>query len=76
MECVVHRLPMRDPGDAGGVLRLIEEGKLRPDEIVAIMAKTEGNGCVNDFTRALALSSFSATLAPLLGLPRPRYPAA
>jgi cyanuric acid amidohydrolase len=68
MECVVHRLQMRDPGDAGGVLRLVEEGKLRPDEIVAIMAKTEGNGCVNDFTRALALSSFSSVLGPLLGL--------
>ena len=68
MECVVHRLPMRDPRDVGGVTQLIKQGRVKPAEIVAIMAKTEGNGCVNDFTRAFALSSFSAALGPLLGL--------
>ncbi len=68
MECLVHRLPMRHPADVGGVLQLIDDGQLLPAEIVAILAKTEGNGCVNDFTRALAMHAFSAALAPLLGI--------
>ena len=49
MECLVHRLPMRHPADVGGVVQLIDDGQLLPAEIVAILAKTEGNGCVNDF---------------------------
>ncbi len=68
MECLVHRLPMRHPADFGGVLRLIAGGQLLPGEIVAVLAKTEGNGCVNDFTRALAMHAFSAVLAPPLGI--------
>jgi cyanuric acid amidohydrolase len=68
MECLVHRVAMRHPGDASGVLRLIEDGTLAADEIVAIFGKTEGNGCVNDFTRGYALTALSAALAPHLGI--------
>jgi cyanuric acid amidohydrolase len=32
----------------------IERGEIDPDTIVAIVGKTEGNGCVNDFTRGYA----------------------
>jgi cyanuric acid amidohydrolase len=35
---------------------------------VAIFGKTEGNGCVNDFTRGYALSALSAALAPRLDI--------
>jgi cyanuric acid amidohydrolase len=68
MECLVYRVPMRHPGDASGLLRLIDDGVLAADQIVAIFGKTEGNGCVNDFTRGYALSALSAALAPRLGI--------
>jgi cyanuric acid amidohydrolase len=60
MECVVHRVPMAHPGDVSAVLRLIDQGALMPDAIAAIFGKTEGNGCVNDFTRAYAVAALSA----------------
>jgi cyanuric acid amidohydrolase len=66
MECSVHRVPMAHPGDASGLLRLIDDGVLAPEAIAAIFGKTEGNGCVNDFTRGYALSALSAALGPRL----------
>src|SRR5258707_13633873 len=68
MECLVYRVPMRDPGDASGITGLIDEGALAADEILAIFGKTEGNGCVNDFTRGYAMSALSAMLAPRVGV--------
>jgi len=61
--CLLFRVPMAHPGDASGVTALIAEGRLRADEIVAIFGKTEGNGCVNDFTRPFAVSALKAALA-------------
>jgi cyanuric acid amidohydrolase len=68
MECLVHSVSMRHPGDASRVLQLIDDGLIAASEIVAIFGKTEGNGCVNDFTRGYALSALSAALAPRLGI--------
>jgi cyanuric acid amidohydrolase len=68
MECVVCRVPMRHPGDASGVTRLIDDGVLAARDLVAIFGKTEGNGCVNDFTRGYALSALSTALAPRLAI--------
>jgi cyanuric acid amidohydrolase len=68
LECIVHRVPMRDPGDVSRVLRLIDDGLIAPREIVAILGKTEGNGCVNDFTRGYAMMALSAALAKHLGI--------
>jgi cyanuric acid amidohydrolase len=68
MECSVQRVPMRHPGDASALLRLIDEGALAPASIAAIFGKTEGNGCVNDFTRGYALSTLSIALARYLGI--------
>ena len=59
MECVVRRVPMRHPGDVSGVTTLINHGVFAASDIVAILGKTEGNGCVNDFTRGYALSALS-----------------
>jgi cyanuric acid amidohydrolase len=69
LECIVHRVPMRDPGDVSEILRLIEAGCLAPREIVAILGKTEGNGCVNDFTRGYATMAVSSALARHLETP-------
>src|SRR6267143_3586668 len=68
MKCIVYRVPMRDPGDASGITGLIDGGALAADEILAIFGKTEGNGCVNDFTRGYAMSALSAVLATRLGV--------
>ena len=47
----VFRIPMSGPADVSGLERLVAQGALDPASIVAILGKTEGNGCVNDFTR-------------------------
>ena len=50
----VHKIPMNSPSDVSGIESLIESGELKPETIVAIVAKTEGNGLVNDFSRGFA----------------------
>ena len=60
---------MAGPGDVSGIVRLIDGGALDPREIVAIMGKTEGNGCVNDFTREYATAALAGCLAQRLDLP-------
>ncbi len=59
---------MDHPGDMTGLLRLFDEGKLDPASIVAILGKTEGNGCVNDFSRPYAVASLLRLLAERLGI--------
>jgi cyanuric acid amidohydrolase len=54
----VHRVPCRGPGDLSAVQALVDAGRLEPRDIVAVMGKTEGNGCVNDHTREYAASSW------------------
>ena len=47
----VHKIGQSGPGDLSGLKTLIEDGSIDPERIIAVMGKTEGNGCVNDFTR-------------------------
>ncbi len=63
----VHRVPCTGPGDLRGVQVLLDSGALVAGDIVAVMGKTEGNGCVNDYTREYASSAWCALLAPRLG---------
>ncbi len=63
----VWRVPCRSPADLSGVQALIDAGDLVPAEVVAVMGKTEGNGCVNDFTREYASAAWCQLLAPALG---------
>lgn len=65
-ECLVFRVATRHPGDTTGLSELIDSGVLRAAEILAIFGKTEGNGCVNDFTRSFAVAALQAELAPRL----------
>lgn len=67
MQAQVFRVPMADPSDASGVIRLIDDGLIAPDGLVAVLGKTEGNGCVNDFTRGYATASLKSALADRLG---------
>lgn len=62
-EARVHRLPTGSPDDVSGLLSAIAAGRIDPAGIVAILGKTEGNGCVNDFTRAFAVSALRTALA-------------
>jgi cyanuric acid amidohydrolase len=63
----VHVVACRGPGDLSGVQALIGAGELDPRRIVAVMGKTEGNGCVNDHTRDFAATAWCHFLAPYLG---------
>ena len=53
---------MRSPDDCSALEAAIERGDVLADCIVAILGKTEGNGCVNDFTRAFAVRSIESVL--------------
>lgn len=58
----VYRVAADGPSDVAGVEALFEAG-LSPSSIVAVLGKTEGNGCVNDFSRGYATQSFEALFA-------------
>lgn len=47
---MVHRLPMSGPGDTSAHVHAIASGTIDAGAIRAILCKTEGNGCVDDFT--------------------------
>ena len=59
----VWRVSCSGPADLSSVQALVEAGELVPAEIVAVMGKTEGNGCVNDHTREFASMAWSHFLA-------------
>jgi cyanuric acid amidohydrolase len=63
MRIDLHKIPQASPDDMSGLDALITAGKLNPAEILAILGKTEGNGCVNDFTRGFATQSLKLYLA-------------
>lgn len=62
----VFRVPCSGPGDLSGVQALIDAGQLDPENVVAVMGKTEGNGCVNDHTRDFAATAWCHFLASYL----------
>src|SRR5882757_277585 len=57
------RISMAGPADLTGLVSLIDSGVLDASHIVAILAKTEGNGGVNDFTREYTCATIAQTLA-------------
>ena len=63
MRCTVIKVDSASPSDTAGLRRLVEEGALRPQDVVAVLGKTEGNGCVNDFTRGYATQALKAWFA-------------
>ena len=66
----VHKIPMNSPSDVSGIESLIDSGALKPETIVAIVAKTEGNGLVNDFSRGFAELALKILLAEKMGITR------
>jgi len=63
MDVNIYRVPMSGPEDVSGLKKLVDSGEIKPEEIVAVLGKTEGNGCVNDFTRGYATQSFKLYLS-------------
>lgn len=62
MKVEVHKIPQASPDDISGLNALITAEKLNPADIIAILGKTEGNGCVNDFTRGFAVQALKTYL--------------
>src|SRR6195952_850116 len=58
----VRKVPIHSVSDASELTKLIDDGVLRADRVVAIIGKTEGNGGVNDYTRILADRAFREAL--------------
>ncbi|MDP9096774.1 MAG: ring-opening amidohydrolase, partial [Pseudomonadota bacterium] len=63
----VWRVACSGPSDLRGVQALVDAGEIVPADIVAVMGKTEGNGCVNDHTREFATMAWSHFLGERLG---------
>ncbi len=50
----VHRISANAPDDMSGIEAAIADGRIDPKGVLAVLAKTEGNGLVNDFSRGYA----------------------
>ena len=58
----VRKVPIHSVADASELTRLIDDGVVAADRVVAIIGKTEGNGGVNDYTRIIADRAFREAL--------------
>jgi len=65
----VLRLPTAGPQDTQPLAAAFDRGEIDPATVVAIVGKTEGNGCVNDFTRGYATLALKLLLAERLACP-------
>src|SRR5712691_7398747 len=61
------KVGMRAPDDSSEAARLLPTRALDNEHVVAVLGKTEGNGGVNEFTRALATLSFQMLIAERSG---------
>ncbi|WP_405086052.1 ring-opening amidohydrolase [Microbispora sp. NBC_01389] len=59
----VRKVPIESVTDASGLAKLIDDGVIEADRVLAVVGKTEGNGGVNDYTRILADRAFREVLA-------------
>ena len=55
----VHRISANAPDDVSGIEAAIASERIDPKGVVAVLAKTEGNGLVNDFSRGHATLALS-----------------
>src|SRR6516165_12242042 len=58
----VRKVPLHHVSDASELAKLIDDGVLEADRVLAVIGKTEGNGGVNDYTRILADRAFREVL--------------
>ena len=50
----IVKVPTHDPGDTAGPLEALRRAGYDPSDLLAVVGKSEGNGCVNDFSRSLS----------------------
>ncbi|ASA24809.1 ring-opening amidohydrolase [Paenibacillus donghaensis] len=67
MRCSVTRVPMASPSDVKTLRTYVDQAAIHPDEVIAVLGKTEGNGCVNDYTRGYAVRSVQDFFAGYIG---------
>jgi len=67
MHAQAFKVGMRGPDDVSEAVRLLDRGAFRAEHVVAVLGKTEGNGGVNDFTRAFATLAFQLLIAERSG---------
>jgi cyanuric acid amidohydrolase len=58
----VRKVPLHHVSDASELAKLIDDGVIEADRVVAVIGKTEGNGGVNDYTRLIADRAFREVL--------------
>ena len=58
----VRKVPIESVSDASGLTKLIDDGIIEADRVIAVVGKTEGNGGVNDYTRIIADRAFREVL--------------
>ncbi|WP_205471130.1 ring-opening amidohydrolase [Nocardioides sp. SYSU D00038] len=58
----VRKVPIHSVADASELEKLIDDGVMQADRVIAIIGKTEGNGGVNDYTRIIADRAFREVL--------------
>ncbi len=58
----VRKVPIHSVADASELAKLIDDGVMHADRVIAIIGKTEGNGGVNDYTRIIADRAFREVL--------------
>ncbi|RBY76401.1 barbiturase [Geodermatophilus sp. TF02-6] len=58
----VRKVPLHTVSDASELAKLIDDGVLEADRVIAVIGKTEGNGGVNDYTRIIADRAFREVL--------------
>jgi cyanuric acid amidohydrolase len=56
---IVHRISASAPDDVSGIEAAIASQRIDPRGVIAVLAKTEGNGLVNDFSRGHATLALS-----------------
>ncbi|RZL72216.1 MAG: ring-opening amidohydrolase, partial [Rhodococcus sp. (in: high G+C Gram-positive bacteria)] len=59
----VRKVPLHNVSDASELAKLIDDGVLDADRVIAVIGKTEGNGGVNDYTRIIADRAFREVLS-------------
>src|SRR5881392_3983119 len=58
----VRKIPLHSVSDASELTKLIDDGVIHADRVLAVIGKTEGNGGVNDYTRIIADRAFREVL--------------
>jgi cyanuric acid amidohydrolase len=64
------KISTNGPADTFLLEQFLDDGRIRAEDVVCIIGKTEGNGGRNDFTRDLAMRAFEEVFSARLAIPR------